>query len=106
MRAPPVSPSDAAAEVAAGRAVLLDVREPFELREASVPGALHVPMREVPARLAELPRDKPVLVMCHHGHRSQQVADWLLGRGFVGVRNVAGGIDAWASEVDPSIGSY
>jgi len=106
MRAPLISPSDAAAELKAGRAVLLDVREPFELREASVPGALHVPMGEVARRVGELPRDKPLLVMCHHGYRSQQVADWLVGRGFADAKNVAGGIDAWASEVDPSVGSY
>ena len=106
MRAPFVLPADAAARVRAGEAILLDVREAFELALASVPGAVHVPMGEVPARLAELPRDRPILVLCHHGIRSQGVADWLLRRGFTDVANVRGGIAAWADEVDASVGRY
>lgn len=106
MRAPLVSVKEAADRFHKGEAVLLDVREPFELQVASVEGALHVPMMQVPARLGDLPRDKPVLVMCHHGGRSQQVADWLLAQGYAGVQNVAGGIDAWADEVDASVPKY
>lgn len=105
-RAPLVRPTIAAERVAAGQAVLLDVREPFELEEASVNGALHIPMGEVAARVSELPRERPILVMCHHGIRSQQVANWLLTQGFSSVENVAGGIDAWADEVDPSVPKY
>ena len=106
MRAPSLSPADAAKRLAAGDAVLLDVREPFEVALAAVPGALLVPMGELPARLAEVPRDQPVLVLCHHGIRSQAVADWLLRRGYEKTWNVAGGIAAWAAEVDPGVGRY
>lgn len=106
MRTPSVRPADAARRVAAGEAVLLDVREPFELEAAAVPGALHIPMQQVPERLAEVPKDRAVLVLCHHGMRSMAVAEWLRKRGYDRVENVAGGIDAWAAEVDPSVGSY
>ena len=106
MRAPTVAPAEAAKRVQAGEAVLLDVREASELRMAAVPGARHVPMGEVPSRLGEVPRDRPVLVMCHHGVRSQAVADWLLKQGYDKVSNVRGGIAAWADEVDASVGRY
>lgn len=106
MPAPPILPADAARRLQAGEALLLDVREPMELEMAAVPGALHVPMGEVPARLAEIPRDRPVLVLCHHGMRSQAVADWLLHKGYAQVWNVRGGIAAWADEVDESVGRY
>lgn len=104
--APMVDVTVAARRVKAGEAVLLDVREPFELARARVPEAMHVPMQQVPARLAELPRDRPLLVLCHHGARSQAVADWLLANGFTDVANVAGGIAAWADEVDEGVGRY
>ncbi len=81
------------------------MREPSELAVASVEGALHVPMRHVPARLADIPKDRPVLVLCHHGGRSQVVADWLVAQGYR-AQNVAGGIDAWSDAVDPSIPRY
>lgn len=106
MRAPQVAPAVAATRLRAGEALLLDVREAFELAMAAVPGALHVPMGEVPARLPEIPRDRPVLVLCHHGVRSQAVADWLRGQGYEKVENVRGGIAAWADEVDASVGRY
>ena len=103
--APLVEATDAARRLKTGEAILLDVREPYELQRARVEGALHIPMRQLPGRLAELPKDKPILVLCHHGGRSQSVADWLRPQGF-DVANVAGGIAAWADEVDASVGRY
>lgn len=105
MPAPLIDPAEAARQVREGAALLLDVREPSEVAVASVGGAVHVPMRQVPARLGEIPRDRPVLVLCHHGGRSQVVADWLQAKGYRAA-NVAGGIDAWADEVDPSVPKY
>ncbi len=100
-------------ESAAGEAapVLLDVREPWELQTASVaPGPgyelLAMPMRSVPARLAELDRDRPIACLCHHGGRSAQVAQFLLNQGYTRVVNVHGGIDLWSRERDPSIPRY
>lgn len=105
MSAPLVDATEAARRFRDGSAILLDVREPFELEAAKVEGALHIPMRELPARVGELPRGKPILVLCHSGARSQRVANWLLPQGF-DASNVAGGIDAWADEVDPTVGKY
>lgn len=93
-----------------GEPVVLDVREPAELQTASVQPdgftLLTIPMGAVPARLSELDPRQPVACLCHHGGRSMQVASFLLGRGFSQVANVAGGIHAWADELDPSIPRY
>ena len=86
--------------------VLLDVREPGEWATASVPDAVRISMREIPKRLAELPKDKPIAVMCHHGGRSERVAQFLIAQGFGDVSNVEGGIDAYSRTVDPSIPTY
>lgn len=85
---------------------LVDVREARELAVASVDGALHIPMGDVPARLGELDRERPLVVMCHAGGRSRRVAQFLLGQGFEHVFNLRGGIDAWSVEVDPRIPRY
>jgi rhodanese-related sulfurtransferase len=86
--------------------VLLDVREPEELETASVQGVWHIPMMQVPGRLEELPRDKPLVVMCHAGARSRRVAEFLTGNGFERVFNLQGGIDAWSREVDRTVPRY
>jgi rhodanese-related sulfurtransferase len=86
--------------------VLLDVREDAELEIAALQAATHIPMREVPARLAELDRDAPLVVMCHMGGRSRMVAQYLLGNGFTQVFNLRGGIDAWSTEIDPQVPRY
>jgi len=86
--------------------VLLDVREDDELALASLDGALHVPMNEVPSRLPEIPKDAAVAVLCHVGARSFAVARYLAGNGYTTVYNVAGGIDRYAAVVDSSIPRY
>ncbi len=86
--------------------VLLDVRESAEVAVASVPGTLHIPMAQVPARLGELDRNRPLVVMCHGGVRSRRVAEFLLDQGFENVFNLRGGIDAWSVEVDPRVPRY
>ena len=87
-------------------AMLLDVREGFERERASIEGSVWIPMREIPSRAAELPRDREIIVFCHHGARSAQVALYLLRSGYSRARNLAGGIDAWSSLVDPAIPKY
>ena len=93
-----------------GVPLLLDVREPAEWQAASVRPAgaelLQMPMHTLPARLSELDPDRPVAVLCHHGGRSMQVAMFLAQHGFERVANVAGGIDAWSRQVDPSLPRY
>ena len=85
---------------------LLDVREYPELRLAAVERALHIPMGEVPARCAEIDPDKTVIVMCHLGGRSAQVAAYLVSRGYERVFNLTGGIDAWSQSVDSEVPRY
>ena len=76
-------------------AVLVDVREPNEFADVRVPGSLLVPMSQLGSRVDEIPRDRPVLVLCAMGSRSQQVAGYLLQQGWEDVGNVAGGISTW-----------
>jgi len=95
-------------------AIVLDVREPWELQTASVKpdgfAVLAIPMREIPTRVAELQQahgsDQPIACLCHHGMRSQQVALFLAQSGFTQVVNLQGGIDAWAKQIDPSVATY
>lgn len=86
--------------------VVLDVREPAELHIAALPGTTHIPMNDVPARAGELPKDKDIVVMCHHGMRSMQVAFYLERQGFERLYNLAGGIDAWSRQIDSSVPLY
>lgn len=95
---------------ALGEPVVLDVREPSELRTASVKAdgftLLTIPMGTIPARLAELDPTQPIACLCHHGSRSMQVASFLQARGYAHVANIAGGIDAWSLERDPQVPRY
>lgn len=86
--------------------VLLDVREPWEHEKARIEGSQLVPMREVPARVAEIAPDREVVAICHHGGRSMQVAMFLEKQGFKRVHNLVGGIDAWSRTVDPAVPTY
>ncbi len=86
--------------------VLLDVREPYEVEICHIEGSVAMPMQTVPENLESLPRDKKILVHCHHGARSLQVTEFLRKQGFSDVSNVAGGIDDWAQKLDPSMQRY
>jgi adenylyltransferase/sulfurtransferase len=88
--------------------LLLDVREPWEADAARIPGARLIPLGELDGALGELEphRHRPVVVHCHHGGRSRRACELLRAKGFQGVVNLAGGIDAWSREVDPSVARY
>jgi len=86
--------------------VLLDCREPEELAIARIDGALHIPMGDIPARLQSLDPAKEYVVFCHHGVRSANVVAFLHKQEFERARNMAGGIDAWSREVDPTVPRY
>jgi len=105
-----LTPSDFSARwpdhVTADDVMLLDVREPHEIAAAAVSGTIDIPMRQIPERLAEINADKTIVVMCHGGVRSMQVAAFLAQSGFENVVNLDGGIDAWSREVDSSIPRY
>ena len=109
---PQVRPSDFSdwLQAQSARPVLLDVREPWEVQTASVAAEevdlVTIPMQEIPARLGELPQDRPIAVLCHHGARSQRVAMFLAQQGYTDVANIAGGIEAWSRERDPGVPRY
>jgi rhodanese-related sulfurtransferase len=102
-----ITPSQLHARRVAGTApVIIDVREGWELQLASIPGVLHIPMNEIPAKLQELDKDSEIVVMCRSGGRSMQVAQFLARNGFRSVANLTGGILAWSREVDSSVQQY
>ncbi|MCC5876740.1 MAG: sulfurtransferase [Candidatus Sumerlaeia bacterium] len=88
--------------------VLIDVRETEEVALCAIPGAVHVPMGDIPSRLMELEEhaEEEVVVYCHHGVRSANVQAFLKNHGFENVRNLVGGIDAWSLRADPSTPRY
>ena len=88
--------------------LLLDCREPQEFEHCRIDGSLLIPMNETPQRIDELEpyREKRIVVHCHHGGRSHNVGQWLVGQGFRQVQNMVGGIDAWSLSVDPEIPRY
>ena len=108
--------ADASAEIAttelrsllAGGAapLLLDVREPWEWEVAHIDGSQHIPLGQLPGRIAELDTRREIVTLCHHGMRSLSARELLRGAGFARVRSLAGGIDRWAEEVDGTIGRY
>ena len=85
---------------------IVDVREPWEFEIVSLPQSIRMPLAQVPSRHTELDADKPVAVLCHSGGRSARAAAFLASLGFSRVANIAGGIDAWALEVDNSLPRY
>jgi len=100
-------PTELVMHLQAGRTpVLLDVREPWEWNVCRVPGAILIPMRDLPARVAELDKDAETVVICHHGVRSYHAARYLETAGFGDVINLSGGVAAWADEVDPAMPRY
>ena len=88
--------------------LLLDVRELTEVTTAKIAGSHHIPMREIPARLAELEpqKNERIVVHCHHGGRSQRVTHYLRQQGFTQAQNMSGGIDDWSLKVDRAVPRY
>ncbi len=88
--------------------LFLDCREPDEFALTHIEGARLLPMQETPHKLEELEsfRDQRIVVFCHHGMRSQQVAMFLRNKGFPKAQSMSGGIDAWSRLVDPDVPRY
>jgi rhodanese-related sulfurtransferase len=100
-------PVELQARLAAGaKFQLIDVREAWEFNTARIDGSVLIPMGEVAGRVGELDNDSDIVVICHHGGRSLQIAAFLERAGFSGVHNLTGGVDAWARSIDPSMPTY
>ena len=110
MEALELTPQEAKARLEpVGAAVLIDVREPEEFSLSQIEGARLIPMQSIPAELQQLERladDTTLLILCHHGVRSLQVASWLRAHGVENCYSIAGGIDRWSREVDTSVSRY
>jgi len=87
---------------------LVDVREPMELAICRIEGAEHIPMMQLflGVKAPSAKKDEEIVVFCHHGIRSLEAASYLRGKGFARARSLAGGIDAWAAQVDPDLRRY
>lgn len=101
-----IDTTEAAKLFAQGTHLLLDVREPVEWDICAIDGSTKISMSHIPEQLDTLPRDKPILVMCHHGGRSMKITQYLRSEGYPLATNVAGGIHAWANKIDPSLARY
>lgn len=94
-------------DAAGGSLCLLDVREPWEAEVCTIAGSTLMPMGEVPSRATEqLDPKAHIVVYCHHGHRSLGAVMWLREQGFERAQSLAGGIEAWARQVDPALARY
>ena len=103
---PQISVKELKRRIDAGEDVyLIDVREPYEYKIAQIGGKL-IPQNEVPQRLAEIDRDREVIVHCRSGARSQRIAEFLKQSGYPRVVNLTGGIHAWSEEIDPRVQKY
>jgi rhodanese-related sulfurtransferase len=102
-----INPIDAAAmQNLSPKAVFLDVREDPELAICRIEAALHLAMSVLATQFSAIPKDRPVIVLCHHGMRSRQVIQFLQSQGYDNLINLEGGIHAWAQEVDPNMATY
>ncbi len=86
--------------------LLLDVREADELVICQLANNHHIPLATLPQRCAELPTDRPIVVYCHHGGRSARAVQWLQANGYKAAVNLAGGIEAWATQIAPDMRRY
>lgn len=94
-------------QLEAGHTVfLLDVREQGEWETCQITGNTLIPLGQIPDRMAEIPKDVPIVAYCHHGRRSERALQFLAQHGYADLTNLTGGIDAWAVAVDPNMARY
>ena len=86
--------------------ILIDVRQDWETKLCRLPNSMHIPIEEIELRVDELNPADEIVVYCHQGVRSAAVAQYLRGLGFTNVKNLAGGLDAWARTVEPGMRRY
>lgn len=86
--------------------MLVDVREPAEYAIAHIEAATLIPLRTLPENFNTLPRDREIILHCHHGMRSEMAGDFLIAQGFTRVSHMMGGIDRWSDDVDSAVVKY
>jgi rhodanese-related sulfurtransferase len=102
-----VAPSEVKDKLTSGEKLLfVDVREKWEYETSHIEGSVLIPLRDIPANLARLEAADEIVLFCHHGMRSLDAAAWLRSQGVEGARSMAGGIDRWAAEIDPTVPRY
>ena len=106
MTLPEIEPSELAADRTRRNWCVLDVREDWERDIARLDDTLDIPLGALPARVGELPGDRPIAILCHSGVRSARATAFLIQTGLCGIYNIAGGIDRWSIEVDPDLPRY
>ena len=85
---------------------LLDVREPWEFDTCHIDNSTLIPMGQIANKLDQINQDHPIVVICHHGIRSRNIATYLEQNGFKNIINLSGGVDAWANDVDLNMAKY
>ena len=104
---PEMSPQELKQKLDANEAVfLLDVREPIEYDIVHLEGAQLISLNTLPHHIERLPSDQEIVVYCHHGTRSLYATAYLHQNGFTDAKNLIGGIDQWAAEIDPTLQRY
>ncbi|HXQ26983.1 MAG TPA: rhodanese-like domain-containing protein [Candidatus Acidoferrales bacterium] len=102
-----IGPSEVSRLLASSQKFLfVDVRETWEYDISRIEGSVLIPLREIPANVPRLSEATQIILFCHHGMRSFDAATWLRMQGIQGARSMSGGIDRWATEVDPSVPRY
>lgn len=104
---PILTPLELKSELDGGaKLVLIDVREDHELAISSLPGIVHIPLGEIESRFNEIPKDQDVVIICRTGGRSGKTTDFLMNHGYTRVRNLATGMNGYATTVDQSMETY
>ena len=88
------------------KVLFVDVREPWEYDTAHIEGSVLIPLREIPSNLQRIENAEKVVIFCHHGMRSLDAATWLRSQGVEDAKSMAGGVDRWSTEIDPTIPRY
>jgi rhodanese-related sulfurtransferase len=86
--------------------LVIDVREKWENDLCRIPGSLLIPLGDLPQRSSELPKDRTIVLHCHHGGRSSRATAWLRQHGYDNAFNLKGGIHAWSLRIDPAVKTY
>lgn len=86
--------------------ILLDVRQPWEFKICQLPNSINIPLNDLDKSVAQLPDDKEIVTICHHGVRSKQAAIILEQSGYLKVVSLQGGVEAWARDINPTMERY